>query len=38
MGGVAVAAVGLATVEPIIIGTGVVIAGVGVTVKARKGR
>ena len=38
VGGVAVAAVGLATVEPIIIGTGVVIAGVGVTVKARKGR
>ncbi|MFZ1758699.1 MAG: hypothetical protein WAT96_06560 [Streptococcus suis] len=38
VGGVAVAAVGLATVEPIIIGTGVVIAGVGVTVKAKKGR
>lgn len=38
IGGIAVAAVGLATVEPIVVGTGVVIAGAGVGVKAKNRR
>lgn len=38
VGGVAVAAVGLATVEPIVVGAGVVIAGAGVGVKVKNRR
>ncbi len=38
VGGAAVAVVGLVTIEPIVIGTGVVIAGAGVSVKAKNRR
>ncbi|WP_104803266.1 hypothetical protein [Blautia marasmi] len=38
VGGVAIAAVGLATVEPIVVGTGVVVAGAGVGVKVKNRR
>lgn len=38
VGGVAVAAVGLVTVEPVVVGTGIVIAGAGVGVKAKNRR
>lgn len=35
-GGAAIAAVGLVTVEPIVVGTGIVIAGAGVIIKSRR--
>lgn len=38
VGGVAVAVVGLATIEPIVVGTGVVIAGAGVGLKVKSRR
>lgn len=38
VGGVAVAAVGLVTIEPIVVGTGVVIAGAGVGMKVKSRR
>ena len=38
VGGAAVAAVGIATVEPIVIGAGIVVAGTGVGIKVKNGR